>query len=106
MPEVSKEKPLEHSQLKLPGVLTQEAREPHPLFGPAHSLLSKPDWKNVHGRQHHNGTNFSPECYIQLTDTGCLVLREPSRALASEASNSVDTVELAVVLLRRAFIHI
>lgn len=106
MPEVSKENPLEHSQLKLPGVLTQEAREPHPLFGPAHSLLSEPDWTDVHGRQHRNGINSSPECYIQLTDTGCLVLREPSRALASEASNSVDTVELAVVLLGGAFVHI
>lgn len=40
MPVLSKEKPLEHSQLKLPGVLTQEAREPHALFWPEHSLLS------------------------------------------------------------------
>lgn len=31
---------MEHSQLKLPGVLTQEAREPQPLLGAAHSLLS------------------------------------------------------------------
>lgn len=41
MPELSRENPLEHSQLKLPGVLTQEAREPQPLFGAAHSLLSE-----------------------------------------------------------------
>lgn len=32
MPVLSNEKPLEHSQLKLPGVLTQEAREPQALF--------------------------------------------------------------------------
>lgn len=40
MPVLSREKPLEHSQLKLPGVLTQEAREPHALFWALHSLLS------------------------------------------------------------------
>ena len=40
MPVLSREKPFEHSQLKLPGVLTQEAREPHTLFWALHSLLS------------------------------------------------------------------
>lgn len=64
---------MEHSQLKLPGVLTQEAREPHPLFGPAHSLLSDPDWTNVHGRQRHNGISSSPECYIPIQAVWCCV---------------------------------
>ncbi|KAG7261183.1 hypothetical protein CRUP_013415 [Coryphaenoides rupestris] len=39
-PAVSREKPLEHSQLKLPGVLTQAARDPHALLCAVHSLLS------------------------------------------------------------------
>lgn len=47
MPELSREKPLEHSQLKLPGVLTQEAREPQPLLGAAHSLLSEGEQTTV-----------------------------------------------------------
>lgn len=40
IPVLSSEKPLLHSQLKLPGVLTQEALEPHALLWAEHSLLS------------------------------------------------------------------
>lgn len=43
---------------------------------------------------------------ITLTDTGSLVLCEARRTLAGEASNGVDTEELAVMLLGRTFIQI
>lgn len=43
---------------------------------------------------------------ISLTDTGSLVLREARGALAGEASDGVDTQELAVMLLRRTFVQI
>lgn len=107
MPVLSKEKPFEHSQLKLPGVLTQEAREPHALFWAAHSLLS--------------GTkqSFFVYCFFfcietvpqiiswcMLTNAGGLVLGEAWRTLASEAANGVDTKELAVMLLGWTLIQI
>ena len=45
-------------------------------------------------------------CCLVLTDAGSLVLGEARRTLAGEASDGVDAVELAVVLLGRTFIQI
>lgn len=64
MPVLSNEKPLEHSQLKLPGVLTQEAREPHALFWAAHSLLSAKrgeteNWDFIWIKDAFSGGSFS-----------------------------------------------
>lgn len=54
-------------------------------------------------------TNKSQICvYIpmSLTNAGCMVLSESRRTFTSETSNSVDTKELAVVLLCCTFIKI
>ncbi len=125
MPVLSKEKPLEHSQLKLPGVLTQEAREPHPLFWAAHSLLSakrrKTDyWDFIWIKDAffcysslRKTKLFFFWCMVTLifsclvlTNTGSLVLCETRRTLAGEASNGVETEELAIMLLGWTFIQI
>lgn len=54
-------------------------------------------------------SNKSQICvYIptSLTNAGCMVLSEPRRTFTSETPNSVDTKELAVVLLCCTFIKI
>lgn len=58
----------------------------------------------------NNGAVYTKLCSLiseaLLTDAGGLVLREARRTFASEASNGVDTQELAVVLLSGTFINI
>lgn len=110
MPVLSKEKPLVHSQLKLPGELTQEAREPHTLLWALHSLLSA--WRGE--ANHWENTLFvsllrqnSFQCrWGVLTDAGSLVLSEARRTLAGEAPDGVDAEELTVMLLGWTLIQI